>query len=105
MPAYIRPVFHAGILVSDRHRYPANRETQLGLDQDGLLGRQVLRPVGGMFDWSGPDPDGQVHRFCFALALFHLLLSASLVGVHSTKTKRAAIQNGWVLTDNERNDD
>lgn len=36
----------------------------------------------------------QVHRFCFALALFHLLLSAALVGVRSTKTKRAAIQNG-----------
>jgi hypothetical protein len=38
----------------------------------------------------------QVHRFCFALALFHLTLSALLVRVQSTKTKRAAIQNGSV---------
>lgn len=38
----------------------------------------------------------QVHRFCFALALFHLLLSALLIGVRTTKDKRAAIQNGSV---------
>jgi len=36
-----------------------------------------------------------VHRICFALALFHAILSASLVGVQNTRTKRAAIQNGW----------
>ncbi|KAH8925474.1 TMS membrane protein/tumor differentially expressed protein [Atractiella rhizophila] len=36
-----------------------------------------------------------VHRFCFALAVFHLILSASLVDVHDTRTKRAEIQNGW----------
>jgi hypothetical protein len=36
----------------------------------------------------------QVHRFCFALAVFHLILSVSLIGVKSTKSKRAAIQNG-----------
>ncbi|KAK4688671.1 serine incorporator 1, partial [Tremellales sp. Uapishka_1] len=54
------------------------------------------------WDWIKMDCSGgkcygllAVHRFCFALALFHLLLSASLVGVQSTKTKRAAIQNGW----------
>lgn len=35
-----------------------------------------------------------VHRICFALCLFHALLSASLVGVKDTRTKRAAIQNG-----------
>ncbi|GAA5972543.1 hypothetical protein JCM21900_000658 [Sporobolomyces salmonicolor] len=36
-----------------------------------------------------------VHRICFALALFHMVLSALLVGVKDTRTKRAAIQNGW----------
>lgn len=35
-----------------------------------------------------------VHRFCFALTMFHLLLSALLIGVRSTKDKRAQIQNG-----------
>jgi hypothetical protein len=45
--------------------------------------------------WSTQGPaDSQVHRFCFALVLFHLILSASLIGVQSTKTKRASIQNG-----------
>ncbi|WVW86956.1 hypothetical protein I302_109012 [Kwoniella bestiolae CBS 10118] len=54
------------------------------------------------WDWIKMDCSGgkcygllAVHRFCFALALFHLLLSATLIGVRSTKTKRAAIQNGW----------
>ncbi|ELU40360.1 membrane protein [Rhizoctonia solani AG-1 IA] len=36
-----------------------------------------------------------VHRICFALCLFHGLLSASLIGVKDTRDKRAAIQNGW----------
>jgi len=36
-----------------------------------------------------------VHRICFALALFHGLIGASLIGVQDTRTKRAAIQNGW----------
>ncbi|KAI0084135.1 serine incorporator/TMS membrane protein [Irpex rosettiformis] len=36
-----------------------------------------------------------VHRICFALSLFHLLLGALLIGVKDTKDKRAAIQNGW----------
>ncbi|GAA5957925.1 hypothetical protein JCM3765_006207 [Sporobolomyces pararoseus] len=36
-----------------------------------------------------------VHRICFALALFHMILSLLLVGVKDTRTKRAAIQNGW----------
>ncbi|GJJ08574.1 hypothetical protein Clacol_002793 [Clathrus columnatus] len=46
-------------------------------------------------------PDGgcygllAVHRICFALALFHGLLSVSLIGVKDTRDKRAAIQNGW----------
>ncbi|WWC65808.1 uncharacterized protein I303_108430 [Kwoniella dejecticola CBS 10117] len=54
------------------------------------------------WDWIKMDCSGgkcygllAVHRFCFALALFHLLLSATLIGVRTTKTKRAAIQNGW----------
>ncbi|WVN89942.1 uncharacterized protein L203_105172 [Cryptococcus depauperatus CBS 7841] len=54
------------------------------------------------WDWIKMDCSGgkcygllAVHRFCFALALFHLLLSTMLIGVRSTKTKRAAIQNGW----------
>lgn len=36
----------------------------------------------------------QVHRICFALALFHLILSAALIGVKDTRDKRAALQNG-----------
>ncbi|GAA5876336.1 hypothetical protein JCM8547_008887 [Rhodosporidiobolus lusitaniae] len=36
-----------------------------------------------------------VHRICFALALFHLIHSLLLIGVKDTRTKRAAIQNGW----------
>jgi len=36
-----------------------------------------------------------VHRVCFALVLFHVLLSISLIGVRDTRDKRAAIQNGW----------
>jgi hypothetical protein len=36
-----------------------------------------------------------VHRVCFALALFHAILSLSLVGVKESRDKRAAIQNGW----------
>jgi hypothetical protein len=36
-----------------------------------------------------------IHRICFALSLFHLILSLSLVNVRSTTNKRAAIQNGW----------
>ena len=54
------------------------------------------------WDWIKMDCSGgkcygllAVHRFCFALTLFHLILSAALVGVNSTKDKRAAIQNGW----------
>jgi serine incorporator 1/3 len=39
----------------------------------------------------------KVHRICFALALFHLLVGASLIGVKDTKDKRAAIQNGCVV--------
>ncbi|KAH9003103.1 serine incorporator/TMS membrane protein [Lactarius hatsudake] len=36
-----------------------------------------------------------VHRVCFALSLFHIILSISLFGVRDTRDKRAAIQNGW----------
>jgi len=36
-----------------------------------------------------------VHRVCFALALFHVILSISLIGVRDTRDKRAVIQNGW----------
>jgi hypothetical protein len=36
-----------------------------------------------------------VHRICFALTMFHAILSLSLIGVKDTKDKRAAIQNGW----------
>ncbi|KAF5359113.1 hypothetical protein D9756_003158 [Leucocoprinus leucothites] len=36
-----------------------------------------------------------VHRICFALTLFHFLLSGLLVGVKDTRDKRAAVQNGW----------
>ncbi|WVQ77734.1 hypothetical protein IAR50_007424 [Cryptococcus sp. DSM 104548] len=54
------------------------------------------------WDWIKMDCSGgkcygllATHRFCFALVLFHLILSSLLIGVRSTKTKRAAIQNGW----------
>lgn len=36
-----------------------------------------------------------VHRICFALSLFHFMLSLSLINVQDTRDKRAAIQNGW----------
>ncbi|KAJ7637652.1 serine incorporator/TMS membrane protein [Mycena polygramma] len=36
-----------------------------------------------------------VHRICFALTLFHTILSLSLIGIKDTRDKRAAIQNGW----------
>ncbi|PCH42227.1 hypothetical protein WOLCODRAFT_137769 [Wolfiporia cocos MD-104 SS10] len=36
-----------------------------------------------------------VHRICFALSLFHAILSFALIGVKDTKDKRASIQNGW----------
>ncbi|TDL25577.1 TMS membrane protein/tumor differentially expressed protein [Rickenella mellea] len=36
-----------------------------------------------------------VHRICFALSLFHVILSMALIGVKDTRDKRAAIQNGW----------
>ena len=36
-----------------------------------------------------------VHRICFALSLFHAIIGASLIGVKDTRSKRAAIQNGW----------
>lgn len=36
----------------------------------------------------------QVHRICFALTLFHTILSLSLIGVKDTRDKRAAVQNG-----------
>jgi len=39
-----------------------------------------------------------VHRVCFALSLFHAILSVSLIGVRDTRDKRAAIQNGYVQT-------
>ncbi|KAF9162897.1 hypothetical protein DFQ27_009755 [Actinomortierella ambigua] len=36
-----------------------------------------------------------VQRVGFALALFHIILSLLLIGVHDSRSKRAAIQNGW----------
>jgi serine incorporator 1/3 len=36
-----------------------------------------------------------VHRITFALTLFHFILGMLLIGVQDTRTKRAAIQNGW----------
>ncbi|KAI1316162.1 hypothetical protein EDD11_010400 [Mortierella claussenii] len=36
-----------------------------------------------------------VQRVGFALALFHFILGALLVGIHDSRSKRAAIQNGW----------
>jgi len=36
-----------------------------------------------------------VHRINFALGLFHLMFAGLLLGVHSTKNPRAAIQNGY----------
>lgn len=54
------------------------------------------------FDWIKMDCSGgkcygllAVHRFCFALVVLHAILSLSLIGVRSTKDKRAAVQNGW----------
>ncbi|KAK0745057.1 serine incorporator/TMS membrane protein [Apiosordaria backusii] len=36
-----------------------------------------------------------VHRINFALGMFHLVLAALMLGVHSSKNPRAAIQNGF----------
>ncbi|KAK0629912.1 serine incorporator/TMS membrane protein [Bombardia bombarda] len=36
-----------------------------------------------------------VHRINFALGLFHLVFAALLLGVHSSKNPRAALQNGF----------
>ncbi|TIB06141.1 hypothetical protein E3P96_00726 [Wallemia ichthyophaga] len=38
-----------------------------------------------------------VHRFSFALSLFHAILALSLIGVKDTRTNRASIQNGSLL--------
>jgi serine incorporator 1/3 len=46
-------------------------------------------------------PEGQcygvlaVHRINWALGMLHLILAAFLLGVQSTRNKRASIQNGW----------
>ncbi|KAG0032434.1 hypothetical protein BGZ81_010880 [Podila clonocystis] len=37
-----------------------------------------------------------VQRVGFALALFHFILGILLIGVHDSRSKRAAIQNGYV---------
>lgn len=74
------------------------------MDQDAVRRWRVLRRPGGSFS-SSPlvspahahtDTFLQVHRICFALALFHLIHSLLLIGVKDTRTKRAAIQNGFV---------
>ncbi|KAJ1961082.1 Membrane protein tms1 [Dispira parvispora] len=36
-----------------------------------------------------------VHRWCFALSIFHVILGALLIGVDHSKHPRAALQNGW----------
>lgn len=36
-----------------------------------------------------------VHRINFALGLFHMILALLLLGVHSSKDKRADLQNGY----------
>ncbi|KAI8388922.1 serine incorporator/TMS membrane protein [Radiomyces spectabilis] len=36
-----------------------------------------------------------VHRVCFSLVLFHAILGILLIGVHDSRQKRAAVQNGW----------
>ncbi|CAJ0913934.1 4191_t:CDS:10 [Entrophospora sp. SA101] len=36
-----------------------------------------------------------VHRICFALSLFHLILGLLVFKVNSTRDKRSSIQNGW----------
>lgn len=36
-----------------------------------------------------------MHRVSFALILFHAILGCLLIGVHDSRQKRAAIQNGW----------
>lgn len=66
----------------------------------------MLWCIGGMFTsvssglWTSvmcSRAEIQVHRICFALSLFHVILSASLIGVKDTRDKRAALQNGYVL--------
>lgn len=45
---------------------------------------------------SPPAPQPQVHRFCFALGLLHLVLALLLIGVNNTRDRRASLQNGYV---------
>jgi len=46
----------------------------------------------------------QVHRFEFALVIFHAILALLLLGVKTTKAKRAAVQNGSVVPTNGKTD-
>lgn len=46
-------------------------------------------PSGQCYGWLA------VHRFNFALGIFHLILAALLFGIQSSKNPRAAIQNGY----------
>ncbi|CAH1767522.1 3107_t:CDS:2, partial [Entrophospora sp. SA101] len=39
-----------------------------------------------------------VHRICFALSLFHLILGLLVFKVNSTRDKRSSIQNGTILS-------
>ncbi len=49
------------------------------------------------FRLSAYNPYFQVHRICFALSLFHLIIGALLIGVKDTRDTRDAIQNGYVF--------
>jgi serine incorporator 1/3 len=46
-------------------------------------------PTGQCYGWLA------VHRFNFALGLFHIMMAGLLFGVSSSKSPRAAIQNGY----------
>lgn len=50
---------------------------------------QINCPTGKCYGWLA------VHRFNFALGLFHLILAGLLFGVSSSKNPRAALQNGY----------
>ena len=50
---------------------------------------EISCPEGACYGWVA------VHRINFALGIFHLLLSLSLLGVRSSKDPRAGIQNGF----------
>ncbi|CAG8545679.1 14335_t:CDS:2 [Acaulospora morrowiae] len=61
--------------------------------------KKLRKKTNNYLDLNCPDEDCYgviaVHRICFALSLFHLILARLLIGVKDKREKWASIQNGW----------